>query len=68
MDEGRITELMLRNFGLRVEDEMTRYILRRLKSEQKAFPVIGGDARTGTPVQRLIDAAELNALFAASAT
>jgi hypothetical protein len=51
---------MLAQFGLRIEPEMSRYVLRQLADRpagETSFPVMGGDARTGVPVRRFVPAA-----------
>jgi hypothetical protein len=52
---------MLAQFGLRIEPAMSEYVVRqignRASSSGASFPVMGGDARTGVPVRRLIPAA-----------
>jgi hypothetical protein len=55
---------MLAQFGIRIEPKMSQYVLEQLEqaaAEQGpadvSFPVMGGDARTGTPVRRVIPAA-----------
>jgi hypothetical protein len=53
---------LLEGYGIRVEPEMSRYIVRRLGQAGRALrelPVIGGDARTGVPVRRVIDLSDL---------
>jgi hypothetical protein len=46
---------MLAQFGIRIEPEMGLYVLRQLETPGgDAFPVMGGDARTGAPVRRVI--------------
>jgi hypothetical protein len=55
---------MLESYGIRVEPQMSEYVLRRLKQAGDAlsgasFHVIGGDARTGMPIRKMIDSANL---------
>ena len=56
MDAGEVRKRMLAQFGIRIEPEMGMYVLRQLESPSAgdSFPVMGGDARTGSPVRRLI--------------
>lgn len=55
MDAGEVRRRMLAQFGIRIEPEMGLYVLRQLESASgETFPVMGGDARTGTPVRRVI--------------
>lgn len=65
MDEATVRQRMLAQFGLRIEPEMTRYVIERLKAgaaEPEQLPVMGGDARTGAPVRRFIPPAALRDL------
>ena len=59
MDAGEVRTRMLAQFGIRIEPEMSAYVLRQLEnsSASASFPVMGGDARTGVPVRRFIPAA-----------
>ena len=53
---------MLESYGLRVEPHMGDYVARRLKQAGDALrelPVIGGEARTGMPIRKMIDLAQL---------
>lgn len=53
---------MLDAYGIRVEPEMSEYVLRRLRQVSGAMrelPVIGGEARTGMPVRTVVDLARL---------
>ena len=62
MDREEIRKRMLDAYGIRVEPEMSEYVLRRLHQAGGALrelPVIGGEARTGMPVRRTIDPARL---------
>ena len=59
MELTDVQQRVLDAYGIRVEPEMGRYVIRRLQQAGAALrelPVIGGDARTGVPVRRLIDA------------
>jgi len=58
LDVSDVQKRLLEHYGLRVEPEMGRYVLRQLAQTGKALgalPVIGGNARTGVPVRALID-------------
>ncbi len=61
MNAGDVRTRMLVQFGMRIEPAMSRYVVRQLgntaSSSGASFPVMGGDARTGVPVRRLIPAA-----------
>ena len=64
MNEAQVQQRMLEFYGIRVEPEMTRYVLRNLQQAGAALrelPVIGGEARTGIPVRKLIDPSRLAA-------
>ena len=51
---------LLEVYGIRVEPEMARYIMRRLSAGGSSkVPIIGGHAMTGTPMRTLIDPAGL---------
>ena len=65
MDASAVEELFLKRWGLRLEPEMCRYVLRQL--ERTALPpeggglaVMGGDARTGAAVRRFIPIHDLS--------
>ena len=67
MDAGEVRQRMLAQFGIRIEPEMGLYVLRQLETRAgDAFPVMGGDARTGIPVRRVIPAAAFAAAPASS--
>ena len=67
MDAGEVRRRMLAQFGSRIEPEMGLYVLRQLETRAgDTFPVMGGDARTGTPVRRVIPAAAFAAAPAPS--
>src|SRR5437762_2895915 len=58
MDEAQVRKQLLEHYGIRVDREMSRYVLRRLDeagSALRELSVMGGDARTGVPVRLLID-------------
>jgi hypothetical protein len=53
-----VQQRLLDVYGLRVEPAMGRYVMRHLTSgEASKLPVIGGNAKTGTPMRTLIDPA-----------
>ena len=61
MDVTAVQQRMLDAYGIRVEPEIAGYVVRRLQqagSALRELPVIGGDARTGIPVRRLVDATQ----------
>lgn len=59
-ETSRITDLLLKHFGLRVRPEMGQFILKRMSSSPDAsIPVIGGDSRTGVAVRQLLAARDL---------
>ncbi len=59
MDQSRIGPLLLQELKIRVGPAMAAYIARRLAEAKddpsQPIPVMGGDARTGVPVRRLVD-------------
>jgi len=73
VDGEAIRKHMLDAYGIRVEPQMSEYVLRRLNQAGGAiggaggargasgasFHVIGGEARTGMPVRMPIDLARL---------
>jgi len=70
VSEADLQQRILDAYGIRVEPEMVRYVLRRLSqagSPLRELPVIGGNARTGMPVRMLIDPSNLTSLPAAAA-
>jgi hypothetical protein len=61
VDASRMTELLLKRFGLRVQPEMGRFVLGRLRdSKDSTIPIIAGDARTGVAVRQLLAARDLH--------
>ena len=63
MDLTEVRRRLLQHYGLRVEDEMGRYVLGRLTQAGQALaelPVIGGDARTGMPLRISVSSASLH--------
>jgi hypothetical protein len=61
VDDSRIREILLRQFGIRVGPEMGRYVLSRLISAPPGEPIaiMGGDARTGVAVRQVVAAGKL---------
>ena len=64
MNALAIQRALLRQFGLRIEPEMSRYVERQLLEARtgltmRAIPVIGGNARTGIPMRQWIESASL---------
>ena len=62
MDGEAIRKRMLQAYGIRVDPHMSDYVARRLQQAGDALrelPIIGGEARTGMPIRRIIDLAEL---------
>jgi len=62
MDEVQIRRRLLEHYGIRVDPEMSKYVLRHLQQARSALaqiPVMGGDARTGIPLRLLVDAAQV---------
>ena len=55
MDEREIRRRLIAQFGIHIEPEMSRYVLRRVNGGGGAIPVMGGDARTGVAVRKLVD-------------
>ncbi len=64
MDAEDVRRVLLTKLGLRVEPEMSRYLASRLEHSDEAIAIMGGDARTGTPVRRFITPLELSQLSA----
>jgi len=55
-----VQQRVLDLYGIRVEPEMGRYIMRKLTSGGTSMlPVIGGNAKTGMPMRAWIDPAVL---------
>jgi hypothetical protein len=62
MTEIELQQRVLEAYGIRVEPEMCRYVMKKLQQAGAALrelPVIGGEAKTGVPTRRLIDPAVL---------
>jgi len=61
LDANDVRKRILEHYGIRVDPEMSAYALRQLQQagqalRQASFPIMGGDARTGVAVRRMIDA------------
>ena len=61
LDADEVREMFLDRLGIRLEPEMCRYVLARLAETAPAagdagtpIPVIGGDARTGVALRRMV--------------
>ena len=55
MSHDQINRIMMNHFGLRIRSNMADYVRRRLlKRAHASIPVMGGDARTGVAVRRII--------------
>jgi hypothetical protein len=58
MSDDQIRSLMVSEFGIRIQAQMSLYVRQHLvgsdTAEAAAIPVIGGDARTGVAVRTLI--------------
>ncbi len=62
MDAEDVRTRLLAQFGIRIEPAMSRYVLRRLANGAgDGLPIMGGDARTGVPVRRVIPLAAFDA-------
>lgn len=63
MDTRQVQQWLLEQHGLRVEVEMSAYVLRHLKHSTAPrsgrLPVIGGNARTGVPMRQWIELDQL---------
>ena len=60
---AEVREMFLRRLGLRIGPEMAAYVLRRMQAAAgpAELPVLGGDARTGVPLRRVVSLADLSA-------
>jgi hypothetical protein len=55
MSDAQINRIMVDQFGLRIQPHMTDYVRRRLRSgAHTSVPVMGGDARTGVAIRKII--------------
>ena len=61
MDEREIRRRLIAQFGIRIEPEMSRYVLDRFQRGAGSIPVMGGDARTGVAVRAMVDLANATA-------
>ena len=69
MDAGEVRKRMLAQFGIRIEPEMGNYVLRQLENRSvSSFPVMGGDARTGVPVRRMVPASAFSVVSSSSSS
>jgi hypothetical protein len=62
VSEGELQQRMLEAYGIRIEPEMIRYVLRRLQQAGGAareMTVIGGEAKTGMPRRVVVDPSNL---------
>ena len=63
MNGEAIRKHMLDAHGMIVEEQMTRFVEKRLSTgDVNDFHVIGGDARTGVPVRKVVDIAGFHSL------
>jgi hypothetical protein len=68
MSDDQIHRIMVHDFGLRIQPHMTEYVRRRLlKRAHASIPVMGGDARTGVAVRKIIALRALQDAAAAGA-
>ena len=66
MDAGEVRNRILTQYGIRVDAEMSAYVLKQLELAGKALqnrtvPVMGGHARTGIPIRQFLDLEKLGA-------
>ena len=56
MSDDQIRQVMVQNFGLRIQANMAQYVRRRLfdSGPPRTVAVIGGDARTGVAIRKVI--------------
>ena len=69
MSDGKeVARVLLERWGIRVEPEMSKYVLRQLERglhrAMPDLPVIGGDARTGVPIRHAVPLEALRAAMA----
>jgi hypothetical protein len=58
MEARDIEARLLAHYGIRVDSEMSGYVVRQLQQAGTALrelPVIGGEAKTGSPRRLMID-------------
>jgi hypothetical protein len=53
--EAELRRLVRDRLGLRIEPEMSRYLLGRSVESDQAVAVFGSDARTGVPRREMVD-------------
>jgi hypothetical protein len=58
---AEVQKQFLHGLNLRIGPETAAYVLRRIDAGQAApaFPVMGGNARTGVPVRLLVDPSQI---------
>ena len=63
MTADEVQRLFLHRLNLRIGRETAAYVLRRTQgsSAALAFPVMGGNARTGIPVRILVEPSQVTA-------
>jgi hypothetical protein len=55
LTEDQLRRLMIHQFGVSIGEEMSRYVLQCLmRRDVDEIAIMGGDARTGIAVRRLI--------------
>ena len=60
LDVEQLQQTLRITMGLRIGDEMAKYILAKLAASSAAsFPILASDARTGQPVRSEINPADL---------
>jgi hypothetical protein len=55
VEESELRSLIRDRLGLRIEPEMSKYVLRRAGESNRPIEVLGSDARTGTPRRQIVD-------------
>jgi hypothetical protein len=55
MSEAELRRVVRDRFGLRIEPEMSRYLVGRSTDLDQSVAVIGSDARTGVPRREILD-------------
>ncbi|MGD0465023.1 MAG: hypothetical protein ABSB74_21270 [Tepidisphaeraceae bacterium] len=55
MEESELRSLIRDRLGLRIEPEMSKYVLRRAGESNQPIAVIGSDARTGAARRQIVD-------------
>ena len=71
MEESQLQSALRQRLGLRVGPEMARYLLKKLSDGtlgQGSISAMGGDAKTGIPINKTIPIATLKALAEDRAT